>query len=495
MQLPDGVAAPPLQRVPNPYQRYQYPTDQDSYNIQQTQSNYAYPATSKPYEKPSQEEMNYGYSTYTPSQFTSNAADQQIYTNPYYAATPNNTNTVVTDSQNLSVGADPVATNPPHQYYDPYANQASALPETSMGNISMYKTVNTPDLASNFANMHVSEPKVDGYSADYSQTYYNVHYPHVSTPNPNTYTSAVHNSNTSIAPSQVASEYSSLNYPYSEVNPYDQVVPPNTPYNTSEQPYTYDPTYASTSQGHTYTNAVTSISSVANTTTTPYSYPSEVDSNYNPALAQLDALDKPIKSHVTGEALTNVNFQPTFQNYSTPDGSGYSNQTETYNPTNAYGYTDQTNTSYAQSYQNHPGYNFNSATGNYEYNFGSQNAYSGHDNATQANMNPQLDGKDSNWQPHGIYTSAGNMGTCETVQSPMENPQVMGQVPSQQGSTNQMYYTTPYGYQTAKTEEFDPNSQPVSTNFGADMNQSTYIHSGQVQDTSVTYTNNQGKKS
>ncbi|CAB3250605.1 unnamed protein product [Arctia plantaginis] len=489
MQLPDGVVAPPLQRVPNPYQRYQYLTDQENYSIQPMQSNYAYPATSKPYDKPSQEDSNYGYSTYTPSQFNSNSADQQVYSNPYYSATPNNTNTAVTDSQNLNVGADPVA---PNQYYDPYANQASAIPETSMGNMSMYKAANTPDLATNFAYMQVSEPKVDsGHSADYSQTYYNVHYPHVSTPNPNTYTSAVHNSNTSIAPSQIASDYSSLNYPYSEVNPYAQVVPPNTPYNASEQPYSYDAPYASTSQGHTYTNAVTSISSVVNTTTTPYSYPSEIDSNYNNALAQLDALDKPIKSHVTGEALSNVNFQPTFQNYSAPEGSGYSNQPETYNPTSAYTYTDQTNTSYAQSYQNHPGYNFNSATGNFEYNFGSQNAYSGYDSTAQTNMNPQQEGKDPNWQPQGIYTNAGNVGTCETIQSPTENPQVMGQVPSQHGSTNQTYYNAPYGYQTTKTEEFVPSSQPVSTNFGADMNQSTYIHSSQGQDTSVTYTNNQ----
>lgn len=498
-QLPDGVIMPPYQGVPNPYQRYPYASEADVYSVQSMHSNYATPPASKLYEKPSHEDINYGYSTYTPQQFSSNSTDQQIYSNPYYTATQNNENTVVTDSQNFSnmgqMNTNPVNMTSQNQHYDNYMNQMVAQPETSMGSATSYNNPNQADLNTNFSQMQISgvksEPQYSNYASDYSQTYYNLQYPHASTPNPNTYTSAVHNSGTNMAPSQPASDYSSLNYPYSDVNTqvpnqYSQ-VPPNTPYNISDQPYSYPTTFASTSQEQTFSNAVTSIPNITDPSTTPYSYSTEIDSTYNPALAQMDAFDKPIKSHVTGEALSSMSFQSTYQNYPTTEVPSYTNQPEAYNPAGTYDYTNQTNTSYGQTYQNHPGYNFNAATGHYDYNYGSQNTYSGYDNTSQGNLNSQDLAKDQNWQQHGIYTSAGQVGTCETVQSPVEDPQM----PQDQGAGNQIYYTNPYGYQTVKPEEFVPNSQPISTNFTVDMNQSTYMQSGQAHNTSVTYTSHQ----
>lgn len=520
MQLPDGVVMPQMQGVPNPYPRYPYAPEQEQYNVPTAHSNYAFPATSKPYEKPSQEDLSYGYSTYTPSQFSSNS-DQQanIYSNPYYSSTPNNSSTIVTDTQSFTnmgqVNANPVNIASQNQYYDAYTNQMGSIPETSVGSMSTYSAANQTELNTNFAQMHLTGPKDSNYAVDYSQTYYSIQYPNVSTPNPNTYTNATQNTSTIMAPSQIPSDYSSLNYPYSEVSQYTQVVPPNTPYNASEQPYSYDTSFASTSQGLTYTNAVTSVSSIDNSSSTAYSFPSDIDSNYNPALAQLDAFDKPIKSHVTGEALSNMHFQPSYQNYNSTEVPNYSSQSDTYNTPSNFGYSDQSNTSYGQqTYQNHPGYNFNTSTGNYEYNYGSQNTFSGYDNTVQQNVNSQEANKDPNWQPQGIYTSAGKVSNCETVQSPTENSQVLGQPQNQasanqgvvnqgsinqgtvnQGAVNQTYYAAPYGYQTTKPEEFVPNSQPVSTNYGADVNQSTYMQSGHGYDTSVTYASNQGKTS
>lgn len=501
MQLPDGVVMPPLQAVPSPYDRYLYtPADSDPYNIP---SNYMFPATSKPYEKSSHEEIHYGYSTYTPSQFSSHSSDQQIYSNPYYSnsyATQNNA-TIVTDTQTFS-NVNPVNMNQansnqvPNQGYEPYLNQMGPIPESSM---SAYSAANQTDLAANFAQMQVSATKSEPmpYGPDYSNTFYSVQYPNVSTPNSANYTSAPQNSSTSIAPSHMPSDYSTLNYPYNnESTQYSQQLPATAAYSSADPNYSYATTFASTSQGYTYSNAITSTSSIANTSSVPYSYPSEIDSNYSQALAQLDAYDKPIKSHTTGEALSNMSFQPAYQNYS-PNVASYSNQPDSYNPTSTYGYTDQsnTNTAYGQTYQNHPGYNFNTSTGNYEYSFGSQNSFTGYDSSVvQPDVNVQPTDKDPNWPQQGIYTNAGKIGTCETVQSPTENPQIVPQMPIDQGS-NQTYYNNPYGYQTvtSPTNEVAPDPQPVSTNYGANTNLSTYMQSGHEHNTSVTFSSNQGK--
>lgn len=245
--------------------------------------------------------------------------------------------------------------------------------------------------------------------------------------------------------------------------------------------------YENTSQGYVYTNAENTITSTTNTGVAafsagqPYSIPNEATGYIDPSLSQLDALDKPIKSHVTGEALStgirNQHYNPMSQ---IPEQS--------YQATNAQ-YLDQSNAGYVQNYQNHPGYTYNAASGNYDYNYGSQNSYT---NYGQANVEPQSIAKDPNWNSAGVYTSA---GPCQTVQSPSDNPQSNNTVPSEQTSNSQIYYNQPYGYQTVTNQanEITTQSMQVTTNYGANVNCSTYIQSGQMQDTSVTFT--QGKNS
>lgn len=485
MQLPDGVVMPPVQAVPSPYDRYIYGPDADNYAIP---SSYLFPATSKPYEKSSHEDVNYGYSTYTPPQFSANTSEQQIYSNPYYSnsyGTQHNA-TAVTDSQSFTTN---VNVNP-NQTYEPYMNQMGSIPEASMSIASGYSAANQTEMIANFAQMQVSVTKAEEYVPDYSQTFYNAQYPNVSTPGSAAHASVPQNSNTSLATSQVHSDYTTLNYPYSstESPQYNQQVPN---YTSAEPAYSYSNTFASTSQGYTYSNAVTSTTSTINNSgNLPYSYPSEIDSNYNPAFD----FDKPIKSHTTGEALTNVPFQPSYHSYSS-NVPGYSKQTESYNPTSTYGYTDQTNTSYAQSYQNHPGYNFNSSTGTYEYNFGSQNSFTGYDNTVPENVNYQQPNKDQNWHQHSIYTNAGNIGTCETVQSP-DNSQIVPQMPTDQPINTQIYYNNSYGYQnvTSPINEAPAAAQPPNNHQPvANTNQGGYIQNVQSPQEQALLNNSQGK--
>ncbi|KAL0895130.1 hypothetical protein ABMA27_013582 [Loxostege sticticalis] len=241
-----------------------------------------------------------------------------------------------------------------------------------------------------------------------------------------------------------------------------------------------------------YTNtesAVTSTTTVANvpiTTSQPYSYPGEPDANFvsSTALSQMDAFDQPIKSHVTGEALTsNISFQPSYQGYDQNSQPNFTNPPDqSFPPNNTYPYSSDANVNYVQTYQNHPGYTFNAATGSYDYAYGSQNSY----------VNYSSDQQSREQNLSGQYTSA---GTCDTVQSPSEQPQNM--MPQSTDQTNsQTYYNAPYGYQTIQSNDTLPTTtEPVSTNYGANMNQSTYMQSANVNNTSVTFTNNQGKTS
>lgn len=560
MQLPDGVVVPPAMQNPsNPYNRYNTPYAPVENEPYSPATSYGYPM--KGYEKP--EESNYNYNTsYTPPQFSTQVADPQTYSNPYYSATQNNS-TVVTDTQiTMSYGnanqANVVPNPPQYGSYETYntAPQMGLTPE-SMSTMSGY---HNSDMSMNFAQMHVSAPKSEpgSYGADYSQTYYSIQYPQAATPNMATYSNAPQNSNTNMTSSQIPSDYNSLNYPYSTDPQGMQQVNPNvsTPYSSVEQ-YSYNnyisqayPIYTNSESNITSTTSVVSnpvslsnyssnvvshsalpinstmanptnlanyssmnpMNSIPNNVTNvpinmanpvgisestnlsntplnvvqPYTIP-EQDSNYiDPAvLSQLDALDQPIKSHVTGEALASHTFQPTYQSY---PNSAVSYPTEQNVPTTNYQFPNQTpNVTYAQTYQNHPGYNFNASTGTYEYNYGSQNSYNYTD---QSNMNSQPLMQEQNWSAQGVYTSAGN---CETVQSPSETP-ALQQTSVDQPNNNQTYYHAPYGYQTTiQSNVVVPESQPDTTNYGANMNQSTYMQSGQGQDTSVTFSNNQGK--
>lgn len=372
--------------------------------------------------------------------------------------------------------------NNQYMYNEPYgqSNQTEPIPN-AISSMSTYSEANQTELASNFAQMQITGPKSEpsNYGHDNSQAYY-MQYSHGTTANVNTYNSG----QSSTAPSQIPSDYSSINYPYSS-NPSQQSQ--NQTYNVSEPQHNFVSTsYGNISQTYpTYTNAssaITSTTSISTTVTTSQSYNnSENDSYINPALSQLDAFDKPIKSHVTGEALTTLNYMNS-QNY---DATTLTKQEQNYT-TNLYNNSDQSNVAYTHGYQNHPGYIFNAATGNYEYNYGSQNSYS----TVHGNIDPQVMGKDTNWSAPGVYTSAGQ---CETVHSPSEEPRV-----PTEGTANQTYYTAPYGYQTITNqanEVIPPNSQVVSTNYGANVNESTYMQSGHGNDqgTSVTFTSNQGK--
>lgn len=580
MQLPDGVVMPSVQ----PYNRYGSPYAPQDLSAYPAQSNYPYPTTSKAYDKP---EENYGYtSPYTPPQFSTQVADPQ-YSNPYYAGSHQNNSTSVTDSQNLPSGSGSQmnAAMSYNQYnpnaYDPYISHGhhiAPIPE-SVSSLSSYGAgaqmpmpAGQTELSVNFSHMHIAASKPEPaamYTGEYNQTYFNVQHPHTSTPNMTTYSNAPQNSNTMVS-SQVPSDYGALNYPYSNEsavpNEYGQGMNPNVPvgysatnqpamsvltshstgqainpvsnipvsYNVSDQPNSY-PGTTYDGMAHPYGRTIyTNTESIDTSTTSVVSPQISLGEQYttyqtepmsSPALSHIDSVDQPIKSHVTGEALsTNLNFQSTYPAYNQPamsvsnsaDQSSVptytapeqayptsqqpqnfqSDNTQNYQTT--YAFIDQTaNMIYSQTFQNHPGYSYNSASGGYEYHYGSQNAHNtfpaaNYGDSNQINVENQKISQDNqNWSAHGMYTSA---GSCDTLQSPSESTPAPP-APEQQ-SNNQMYYNTPYGYitNTNQSTEVVPNTVETSTNYGANVNQSTYMQSGQ-QNTNVTYSNNQGKNS
>ncbi|KPJ07130.1 Tyrosine-protein phosphatase non-receptor type 23 [Papilio machaon] len=471
MSLPDGVVMPPAMHQ-NPYGRYgtpYAPSEVDPYAVQHT---YAYPVASKAnIDKPIDDISKYSYTSYTPPQYSSQMADPQTYTNPYYSATHNNA-TIVTDSQ-ASVNYQNVNQANPntnananvqsYNVYDPYSHvsQAGPIPDS----MSMYNSANQEQLTANFAQMQVTPPvnqpnkseSSGNLPNEYSQTFYTMQYQHVPSANMATYSHAPQDSQTSSVSSQLPSDYS-LNYNYTAEmgNQYPQSVQPNV---SSAYGTQYQDT-ASMPQNYMYTNAesaVTSTTCVVTapvTVSNPYNVPAEGNPEYNTSLSQLDALDKPIKSHVTGEALSSMDIQSSYQNYTT--GLNASNDPNYQTPSTYY---------QDQNYQNHPGYTYNNSTGNYDYNYGSQNSYSNY------------------------------AGVCNTVQSPSDNPQI--QVSNEQPMNTQIYYNHPYGYQNTQV----PNASqlnvapqqnfPEATNYTSEMNHSTYMQSGVVPGTNVTYIDNQ----
>ncbi|KPI94567.1 Tyrosine-protein phosphatase non-receptor type 23 [Papilio xuthus] len=497
MSLPDGVVPSAMHNLQNPYGRYgtpYAPSEVDPYAGQHT---YAYPVPGKAnVDKPIDDMSTYSYTSYTPPQYSS-MADPQTYTNPYYSATHNNA-TILTDSQgsinyqNINQANPNANTNvQPYNVYDPYSHvsQAGPIPDS----MSMYNSANQEQLTANFAQMQVTAPlnqqnkseSSTNLGTEYSQTFYTMQYQHVPSANMATYSHAPQDSQTSSVSSQLPSEYS-LNYNYTAemANQYPQNIQPNV---SSAYGTQYQDT-ANISQNYMYTNAessVTSTTCVVNapvTVSNPYSVPAEPNPEYNTSMSQLEALDKPIKSHVTGEALSSMDIQSSYQNYTT--GLNASNDPN-YQTPNTY-YQDQ-------NYQNHPGYTFNNSTGSYDYNYGSQNSYSNYGGVEQTNMDPQLTGKDPNWNQQTMYTNA---GVCNTVQSPSDNPQIQ-QVSNEHPINTQIYYNHPYGYQNNQVPNASqPNvapqqNFPEATNYTSEMNHSTYMQSGVVPGTNVTYIDNQ----
>lgn len=495
MSLPDGVVMPPaIHNVQNPYGRYSAPyapSEVDPYSAQHT---YAYPAASKPNtDKPIDDMSNYSYTSYTPPQYSSQMADPQTYTNPYYSATHNNA-TLVSDSQ-ISLNYQNVNqanTNVQPYMYDPYtqANQAGPIPDNTM-----YNSANQEQLTANFAQMQVTAPinqqnksESTNLPNEYSQTFYSMQYQHVPSANMATYSHAPQDSQTSSVSSQLPSEYS-LNYNYTAEmgNQYPQTVQPNVSNAFATQYYTSGQDAATMPQTYMYSNAESAVTSTTcvvsapDTVSNPY-VPTDTNPEYNTSMSQLDALDKPIKSHVTGEALSSMDIQSSYQNYTSVNPPNDQN----YQTSNTY-YQDQ-------NYQNHPGYTYNSSTGNYDYNYGSQNSYTNYGGVEQPNMDPQLTAKDPNWNQQTMYTNA---GVCNTVQSPSDNPQIQ-QISNEQPINTQIYYNHPYGYQNTQVPNTSqPNvpqqNFPEATNYTSEMNHSTYMQSGVVPETNVTYTDTQGK--
>lgn len=270
----------------------------------------------------------------------------------------------------------------------------------------------------------------------------------------------------SVPPSQVVSDFA-MNYQYGQVNPNSGYT--SASYDTMNQVY---PTYTMANTTDPFSPVVSVTSVTSNQLPEPYqTVPTDADNILN----LMD--DKPIKSHTTGEALSSTSayqFQITPSTQIGPTAEHY--------PTSTVNATQEMPQNYAstyQSYQNHPGYMFNATTGNYDYNYGSQNS-----SVNYGSNQPAMSQNNVNVQ--GTYTSA---GTCQTVQSPSENQQV----PQINEQTPQAYYTSPYGYQTLNQTVPEVNYLQVTstTNYASNMNQSTYMQSGQVNNTNVTYTNNQ----
>ncbi|XP_045514066.1 tyrosine-protein phosphatase non-receptor type 23 isoform X2 [Pieris brassicae] len=293
----------------------------------------------------------------------------------------------------------------------------------------------TFDLSADVARMHVG--------GEYAQTYFSVQYP-ASSCDVATYSRAaqdIHTSSTAHAPH-------ALNYPYARVERPDPFAAPGAPptsssaYSTVSVPVPlafqsyavppeaganvlfYDsnsftagdrtPRLADGSDPNLNVNLSVSSGFAPGArgsearTPGPYDVPS---SAVDPALARLDELDRPIRSHAKGEALS-VGPMP-MPSYVTldyvPDPIS-----QTPNAAAGQGYAAQ----YGQSYQNHPGYTYNVATGNYDYSYGSQNSYFACERP--ADLEPQTDAANARRETGGVYTSAGHY---DTVQSPAETPQ------------------------------------------------------------------------
>ncbi|XP_046962007.1 tyrosine-protein phosphatase non-receptor type 23 [Vanessa cardui] len=376
-------------------------------------------------------------------------------------------------------------------------NVPYSVPNSSnqMQNISNQNTqYSMPNVSTTMANMSNTIPNMSNTMPNMSNTMPNMSNTMPNTPNsmPNT-SNAIPNVSNTIpnAPAGTMNYANPMqNIPNSMPNILNPVSMPNSmgpmpvASGYSDQQYAYSSTNANMSQGYVYTNAEKPVTAVTNMGVSnfgvgqTYGVPNEPTSYVDTNFSQMDALDKPIKSHVTGEALSsNI---PKYQNYNTPMNYGAD---QNYQPTSTQ-YGEQNNVSYGQ-YQNHPGYTFNATSGGYDYNYGSQNTYT---NYGQANVDPQTAEKDANWANPGMYTNA---GACNTVQSPSEAPQM----PSADGNNPQTYFNLPYGYLTTTNQanEFVNSTQTVevTTNYCANMNNSTYMQSGQAQDTSVTFTNNQ----
>ncbi|XP_022126912.2 tyrosine-protein phosphatase non-receptor type 23 isoform X2 [Pieris rapae] len=339
--------------------------------------------------------------------------------------------------------------NPPDgpddiQNYNPYGSPRQfSVPASEMLYRPFAPVGPTPsvdatfDLSADVARMHVG--------GEYAQTYFSVQYP-ASSCDVATYSRApqdIHTSSTAHAPH-------ALNYPYAQVDRPDSFAASRAPptsssaYSTVSVPvplaFQSFPVPAETGANVLYydSNSFTAgdhtprwadgsdhnpnVNLSVSSGFAPGAHGSEMlppgpydvpTSAVDPALARLDELDRPIRSHVKGEALSAGPMPMPMPSYVTldyvPDPVS-----QTPNGVASQGYGAQ----YGQSYQNHPGYTYNVATGNYDYSYGSQNSYFAYERP--ADPEPQRDAANASRESGGVYTSAGHY---DTVQSPAETPQ------------------------------------------------------------------------
>ncbi|GBP56767.1 Tyrosine-protein phosphatase non-receptor type 23, partial [Eumeta japonica] len=517
------------QKDPNPYT---VTSDYPSYPVA---SNFSYGQQNFKPTMNTDSTANVYNTSYVPAQYSTQMTNPQNY-NPYYTQTRDN-GTAVSDSENIhyeSSNISQVNINPCNPYNTYTDACGMSMPTNVTGHFSTASET-TPsvsytgqmELNTGFNQMQITSQKDvkplenagGSFITEYSQTYYSMQYPQTSTPHVATYSNAELNANTYMSPSQLPTDYSSLNYPYSNIESsaapanqaYDiQTVNPNISAAYSYSSVSYDDTIQSAYPTYTVADSTSYITSSAASNTSipnveqPYTIP-YADSNITAdTLSQLDAVDKPIKSHVTGEALSidPRSFQPIYQSYSesqniVSNGTNYTNLSDPNIHTSNYVYQDSAgNINLSQTYQNHPGYAYSLNSGSYEYNYGSQNSFSSYGTVSQSGVDSQNMNKDENWTTQSTYTNA---GICQTVQSPSENMQTLPEAPN---STNQNYYNSPYGYQTNQNDGIVQNVQKIEniesvsisvsvSNSQLSNTQSTYMQSRQLQNTTVTYTNDQ----
>lgn len=424
---------------------------------------------------PESENINYGY------------ANAQQYVPQQYYTNPQDNVPIMTDPQ-MVMNQTP---QNPYMYADQYDTVHSSYTPIPEALSSIY--ANQTDISNNIAQMQISAAKPDpanntgvNFNPDYTQSYYMTQ---ISTPN---------------APFSAEQTASNYNYQYGNQNPnMNQVYSPqpsissgsnigvgNTPELTSTHSYVSNSNYDNQSYA-VNTDAINNTTMPTGSTNASVNHTVDGYSNYsamtagsekvtrNITLGDLDSIDKPIKSHVTGQALSsNVSSYQSYNPYEANNATSVSNYSNVDQTSQAYSCTEAaSNADY--SYQNHPGYGFNPVSGTYDYNYGSQSST----NQSSQNMN------NLNWPQQGIYT---NSSYNESVQSPSDSQNIPQ---SNVQSDNSSYYSSPYGYQTVDQSVSNVSVvEPETTSLASSYHQSTYMQSGQSHDTTVTFTSQQGQQ-
>lgn len=345
-------------------------------------------------------------------------------------------------------------------------------------------------------------------SVDYSQTYYNPNqYPQCNMTNIATYCNTNHSTETMSTQSQIQPGYGfpcknteetvlpSSSYDMASYSPimYNSMGPAtdvgtSMSYGPPMPVQHHNQDYSSTSQAgpalsyvETLSNSTVSSdlpsSSYVNTqnpiglseqSTVGVSTQSIAPEMLNYQSKHQEVLDQPIKSHVTGQALSsNINTYPqaVFQNlpadpntinYGTPSVNSDANTSQyaSYQVTSI-GNAD----GLPSSYQNHPGYSFNNETGLYDYSYGYQNTISSKD---QSNNNQS---GNQTLDRANIYSHAGAYGTVQSSSNDTINIKTVSQSPANQAQQFIQENSSSYNNQPADEtlSQDSHSSHPMSS--------------------------------